>query len=123
MASGGAALEERLERLEDDIGRIFASLSVAQAKTNLAELYATQAAIEAGVKHELKALELRHRIFPAAAHEQVAWAMLLAAYQHGYLRKRVSVTALGSFSHAPPTTALRHLDQLKHADLLGSDPM
>lgn len=119
---GEAELEERLERLEDDVGRILASLTAVRHVTKVAELYVTQATIESGVKRELKGLELRHRIFPAAAHDQVAWAMLLAAYQHGAERKRLSVTALCSFSYAPPTTALRHLELLTDAGLLNSSP-
>ena len=121
MIVGEAALEERVERLEDDVGRILACLAAVRSVTKVAELYVTQATIEAGVKHELKAIELRHRIFPAAAHDQLAWTMLLVAYQHGVQRKRLSVTALGNFSYAPASTALRYVGLLKRAGLLHSE--
>lgn len=122
MMLGDAAVEERLERIEDDLGRILASLAAVGPITKVAELYVTQATIEAGVKRELKALELRHRIFPAAAHDQIAWTMLLVAYEHSYQRKRLSVTALQSFCYAPAATASRHLSLLKRDGLLYSEP-
>lgn len=115
------ALEDRLGRLEEDVGRILAGLSAGQSLTKLAELYVAQATIEAGVRHELKALDIRHRIFPGPAHDQVAWTMLLATYRHGAERKRLSVTALGSYCHTPATTALRHLTSLEEAGQRASE--
>jgi hypothetical protein len=119
MALGEATLEDRVVRLEDDVGRILASLSAVES-LHAAELYVTQVTIEAGIKRELKALELRHRIFPEAAHDQVAWSMLLAAHKYAAPGRQLPVTALCTFACSPDTTALRWLGVLEQAELLRS---
>lgn len=121
MARGATALEERIDRLDDDVARILATLSTLQPATLRNDLYVSRATIEAGVERELKALELRHRTFPKAAHDQIAWAMLLVAYQHGSQRRKLSASALCSHAYAPSTTALRWLRVLEDAGMVESE--
>ena len=122
MGLSTVALEKRVERLDDEVARIFAVLSTLQPAALRTDLYVTQATIEAGVEQELKAIALRHQTFPKAAQDQVAWSMLLVAYQHAAQRRKLSASALCGLSYAPYTTALRWLGELEQVGLIDSEP-
>lgn len=121
MALSGAALEETVVRLDEGVSKILTILTTALPRSLEGQLYVTQAMIEAGVDRELKALELRHKIFPKIAHGQISWTLLLVAYKHTTQRKPLSVTNLMSWSLVPPTTSLRHLNLLEDEGLLDGE--
>ncbi len=62
------------------------------------------------------------RVCPPVVCDQTAWSILLAAYRAHEDGKVLSVTALGSFAHAPATTALRWLGELVTEGFLTSRP-
>ncbi len=59
-----------------------------------------------------RAVELRHKTFPASAQEEPAFMMLLAAQTARLEGKRLSVTAVASLGFVPSTTGLRYLNLL-----------
>ena len=117
---GGDALAQKIERLSGQVDQMLSILRPSGIKPigKDGRLYVSQAEIEAGVERELKGLELRHRIFPAMAHQQPAWELMLVAYRHASEHRPISVSGLCHSIHAPGTTAMRHLEALVEAGLL-----
>ena len=113
-----AALSERIENLDSRVGEILAILSPDRRSPTL---YVSQFEIETSIDHELKELRLRHELFPKVAQKQIAWELLLLAYQHTIQRKLISVSGLVDSTHAPSSTALRHLYVLEVAGMLLSE--
>lgn len=58
--------------------------------------------------------QARLRHFPAAFFHEPAWDMLLALYASCDFDRAPRVSALLTYTAAPPTTALRHLAVLEH---------
>lgn len=121
MGLSGVALEETVARLDEGVSRILTLLTGSRPQPMVGQLYVTQSMIEEGVERELKALELRHKIFPSIAHKQIPWTLLLVAYKHTTQRKPLSVTNLMSWSHSPSTTSLKHINNLEEAGLLNGE--
>lgn len=112
----------QLYRIEHGVSKILSMLTPERIMPRVEGPALTESMIGAEVERELKGLQLRHRIFPEAAHKQTAWTMLLVAYQHSVKRIPLSVTAICGLSHEPPTTALRHLEVLEREGLLLREP-
>lgn len=117
-----APRNDQLYRIEHGVATILATLTPERVMPRAAGPALTESMIGAEVERELRGLQLRHRIFPEAAHKQTAWTMLLVAYQHSVKRLPLSVTAICGLSHEPPTTALRHLEVLERDGLLTREP-
>lgn len=103
-------LQERVEFLEQSLRFIMARFDDQKP--------AQKSTVSEVLKAEERSIALRIETCPAVVHEQGAWSILLAAYRGHETGRSFPVTALGSFSHAPSTTALRWLNQLTEAGLL-----
>lgn len=123
MALASAVTDhDRLERIEAGLAQVLAVLTPSRSHDLARQPFISSAIVEAGVEHELKALEVRHRLFPKAAARQCAWAILLAAYKHTTQRKPLSVSAAMSYSLEPGATALRHLQELEELGFIVRHP-
>lgn len=105
-----AMLHQRFAELESDVKLLVRSLQPPEGPVERGPR--SDAALAQIIAAEQRRIDTRMRVCPPTVCDQTAWSIMLAAYlahEHG---KVLSVTALGSFGHAPATTALRWLGEL-----------
>ena len=121
----GMITDERLSRLEKSLGLLIECLagpSEPKPAHRVANLAISDAEVRQVLAPQEHALDARMRVCPRVAREQIAWNMLMAAQRARVDGRPLSTTALCSFAHAPPTTALRWLELLVKEELLTSNP-
>ncbi len=115
-----AMLHQRLAELESNVRLLVESIRSPDAPADVG--LPSQEAFSRIIAAEQRRIEIRTEVCPPKARDQTAWSILVAAYRAHDEGKVLSVTALGSFAHAPTTTALRWLDELVAEGLLTSRP-
>lgn len=108
---------EQLASMELDIRRLAAIMGEIHSRDRSAPA-TSEAGVLSIVRAEQRALDLRFKICPPAARDQVGWEILLAAYHAHCNGREFPFTALSSFAHAPTTTASRWTTELERVGLL-----
>lgn len=113
--------EERLQRIEGTIESVLTILSTdPQRRTSGAAV--NQAMIVSSLEHEVRSIDLRHRLMPKVVHKDIAWSLMLVIYRFAHQRKRLSLLGAIQSAHYPNATSWRHLDLLHAADMTQREP-